>query len=55
METFTVHVIKVKILPYARIEEKTCVYLDNLVPRAVPLKKIFKGKALGTRMILRMC
>ena len=39
METFTVHVINVKILPYARIVEKTCVYLDNLVPRAVPLKR----------------
>jgi len=64
MGTFAVHVINVKILPYARIVEKTrksSVYLDNLGPQGCSLKKwvpphqFFKGKALGTRMILRMC
>ena len=47
MGTFTVHVINVKILPYARIVEKTCVYLDNFVPRAVPLKKFLREKPWG--------
>ena len=29
-------------------------FSGNLVPRAFPLKKFFKGKALGTRLVLRL-